>query len=441
VRRLILILALLACAHPAGAGEWFIEFVDETGWVGEETSIALDSADRPHISYYDHTDFDLEYAHLDGDEWVLETVDSAGSVGRFTSIELDSNDHPRISYYDGTDHDLKYAWWDGAQWNTETVDADGQVGRSTSLELDGDSYPHISYYDYTDGDLKYARWDGDEWRCEIVDSGGLVGWVTSLALDSGDNPHISYWDYSNWALKYVYWDGSGWVFYTVDPYDYICMYTAIALDSADQPHIAYYDDSEQDLKYAWYDADYGVDSAEVTAGPAADGILVAWTVEGDVPSGLWVLRSAGADELEPVSGTLPGAATRWLDRDAYDASDKGLKPLVYWLEVTEADGSVTRFGPTEAVTVPGSTGELSLSAYPNPVTSTVAIQYNLPEEGGVELAVYDLSGRRIVTLVDAEQTAGRHEVAWGCAGARSGVYVFRLTAGTVSATERLVIAR
>ena len=65
------------------------------------------------ISYYDYTNTNLKYAYYDGSSWHIETVDSYGDVGMFTSsIALDSNDHPHISYYDVSWGNLKYARMD-----------------------------------------------------------------------------------------------------------------------------------------------------------------------------------------------------------------------------------------------------------------------------------------------------------------------------------------
>lgn len=41
---------------------WTIDTVDDNGWVGPYTSLALDYAGRPHISYYDQTNTNLKYA-------------------------------------------------------------------------------------------------------------------------------------------------------------------------------------------------------------------------------------------------------------------------------------------------------------------------------------------------------------------------------------------
>jgi hypothetical protein len=217
------------------------------GDVGWDTSIDLDSSDRPHISYYDYGNYDLKYARWIGTYWSIETVDATGDVGSDTSLALDSNDQPHISYYDGTNKVLKYAWWTGTAWSIKTVDPDGW---SASLALDSNDQPHISYNSF--GSLKYARWTGSAWSIATVDAVGDVGLFSSIALDSYDRPHISYYDSGNGDLKYAWWTGNGWFKQTVDSAGNVGYYTSLALDSQDRPHISYYDLSNGDLKYAWW---------------------------------------------------------------------------------------------------------------------------------------------------------------------------------------------
>jgi hypothetical protein len=73
--------------------------------------------------------------------------------------------------------------------------------------------------------------------------------------------------------------------------------------------------------------------------------------------------------------------------------------------------------------------ELVTWASPNPSRGTTAIHFTLPRAARVRLAVYDLAGRRVAQLLDAERPAGEHEVSMTEAGLPGGVYLYRLEAG------------
>jgi hypothetical protein len=226
---------------------WVTQTVDSSSDVGFYTSLALDSSDSPHISYFDGLNRELKYAMWNGSSWVSQTVDS-GNVGLFTSLALDNSDAPHISYYNDLNDDLKYAMWNGSSWVVQTVDGSSSAGEYTSLTLDSSDAPHISYHDFANGDLKYAMWNGSSWVSQTVDSSGGGGLFISLALDSSDAPHISYYGI---ALKYAMWNGSSWVIQTPDSSGSVVgRYTSLALDSSDTPHISYYDAGNGDLKYA-----------------------------------------------------------------------------------------------------------------------------------------------------------------------------------------------
>jgi hypothetical protein len=104
---------------------------------------------------------------LSGATWLSEAVDSIGwpswGTGE-TSLKLDRADVPYISYYDANNGDLKLAWLKGGVWISQTVDSAGYVGQHSSLALDHAGCPHISYYDSTNGDLKYAYQDASGWH-------------------------------------------------------------------------------------------------------------------------------------------------------------------------------------------------------------------------------------------------------------------------------------
>jgi hypothetical protein len=80
--------------------------------------------------------------------------------------------------------------------------------------------------------------------------------------------------------------------------------------------------------------------------------------------------------------------------------------------------------------------------HPNPFNPATRIRYALPKPARVQLAIYNVLGAKVRTLVEAQQTAGDHEVNWNGvddAGAvvASGVYFYRIAAGDFHATRKL----
>jgi len=81
------------------------------------------------------------------------------------------------------------------------------------------------------------------------------------------------------------------------------------------------------------------------------------------------------------------------------------------------------------------------AAFPNPFNPVTRIRYAIPADGFVELSIYDVRGGVVETLVSGERDAGEHTVEWRANGAASGVYFYRLTVGSFSATRKVILLR
>ncbi len=82
-----------------------------------------------------------------------------------------------------------------------------------------------------------------------------------------------------------------------------------------------------------------------------------------------------------------------------------------------------------------------LGADPNPFNASTTIRYEVPRDAFVTLAVFDLRGRKIATLVASEQPAGSHEARFDDRSLPSGVYVCRLSAGEAQAARKLLVVK
>ena len=78
---------------------------------------------------------------------------------------------------------------------------------------------------------------------------------------------------------------------------------------------------------------------------------------------------------------------------------------------------------------------------PNPFNPVTTIRFSLAFDERARLEVFTSDGERIALLVDDVLSAGSYEVEWDAGDVSSGAYYYRLTAGTWTATRRMVVVK
>jgi len=79
--------------------------------------------------------------------------------------------------------------------------------------------------------------------------------------------------------------------------------------------------------------------------------------------------------------------------------------------------------------------------YPNPFNPVTEIHYTIPLAGHVRVSVFNMLGQEVVRLVDGVHEAGVGEVSFDAGSLPSGVYAYKITAGSFSATRRMLLLR
>lgn len=96
-------------------------------------------------------------------------------------------------------------------------------------------------------------------------------------------------------------------------------------------------------------------------------------------------------------------------------------------------------GSEELSTLPD---EFSISQnYPNPFNPTTEIKYSIPENSEVRIEVFNMLGRKIRTLVNKQQAAGRYNISFDATNLTSGTYFYRIKAGSFTNTQKMMLIK
>jgi hypothetical protein len=79
--------------------------------------------------------------------------------------------------------------------------------------------------------------------------------------------------------------------------------------------------------------------------------------------------------------------------------------------------------------------------YPNPFNPSTTISFNLPSRSFVSLKVYNLLGKEVASIVSKILSTGNYTRQWNAVGMPSGVYFYRLQAGSFTETKKLLLLR
>ncbi len=198
----------------------------------------------------------------------------------------------------------------------------------------------------------------------------------------------------------------------------------------------------------------GMELASFTARPTGDGVQVRWTTDDEqLLAGFNLYRRpvwadkpavADADALKSYKKLNRGLI---LGKSPYVFNDAEVRPgtrYQYLLEDVDLMGRTRTHGPVISRAGGNAlpTSFWLAQSVPNPARDRAVVKFALAEgfAGRASLEVFDLSGRKVATLLDGNTAAGEREIAVDTSSWAPGVYVYRLNAGSFRATRRMVVA-
>lgn len=120
------------------------------------------------------------------------------------------------------------------------------------------------------------------------------------------------------------------------------------------------------------------------------------------------------------------------------SSNAGTFSAGYWNRVVK-NSVATSVEQLDESAIPAS--PVLAQNYPNPFSGQTELEYGLTEATYVRLEVFDLTGRHIQTLVDGQRPAGRHRVSFDSGSLASGLYIYRIEAGSFIDAHTMLLIR
>ncbi len=184
-----------------------------------------------------------------------------------------------------------------------------------------------------------------------------------------------------------------------------------------------------------------VELSSFTANAAGGDVTLNWTTATETNNrGFEIERKSSTSSYQKVGYAAGFGTTTEPKSYSYSDKDLGTGSYTYRLKQIDLDGSSKYSNEVDVqVNVPA---KFALEQnYPNPFNPTTLIKYSIPQDQQVKLNVYNLLGQNVVSLVNGMQKAGEHEVTFDASNLASGVYFYKLEAGTRSSIKKMLLMK
>lgn len=169
-------------------------------------------------------------------------------------------------------------------------------------------------------------------------------------------------------------------------------------------------------------------------------VLLKWSTATELNnSGFDIEKSSNNKDFEKI-GFVPGYGTTTESKSySYSASAQTSKQY-YRLKQLDFDGSFEYSSTVEVEGISPSVFSLKQN-YPNPFNPSTKISFTLPIESNVKISVYNLIGQKVAEVVNSKFEAGNHSVDFNAGNLSSGIYFYKIEAGSFTSMKKMQLMK
>lgn len=184
-----------------------------------------------------------------------------------------------------------------------------------------------------------------------------------------------------------------------------------------------------------------VELASFNATVTGNDVTLSWITATEVNNLGFKIERQSEDEWMEL-GFVDGHGTS-TELNYYSYVDKNLAAgsYNYRIKQVDYDGSYKYYDLQNAVEVSAPETYSLAQNYPNPFNPTTTIEYSVPVDGFVTLAIYNVLGEKIADLVNTNVKAGSYEISFDAGAFASGMYIYRMEAGDFVSIKKMMILK